>query len=79
MRPASPKKPIPAAPEYGIGQVVNYVDRHGRHQRGEVNRIEGHWPSWSPDRPPLIIYTLSHPSYRGQRMHTTSENIIGVA
>ena len=36
-------KPHPARPKYSIGQKVEYRDRHGRLQIGEVKEIEAKW------------------------------------
>lgn len=64
----------PAVPEYPLGAVVSYTDRHGRYQEGEVGRIEASW-SWRCGNPPRIIYTLGHPTYAGRRYYATSEDI----
>lgn len=66
----------PADPKYGLGEVVRYVDRQQRIQRGEVLAVEASW-RWSDD--PLIIYTLHHPSYRNNRCYATIDAIAGRA
>lgn len=68
----------PAAPAYALGQRVEYVDRHERPQIGEVLAIEASW-RFKTGRAPLIVYTLSHPSYAGRRMYATADQIRGAA
>jgi hypothetical protein len=73
-------KPIPAQPKYAVGTVVAATDRQHRYFTGAVLGIEANWYSWTNSNdPPLIIYTLRHPSYAGRRFYTTDERIIGVA
>jgi len=67
----------PAAPEYGLGEVVRYVDRQQRPQRGEVLAVEASW-RWG-NGTPLVIYELRHPSYRNNRCYATIDAIIGRA
>lgn len=75
-------KPIPADPQFNVGETVRYEDRHGRLQTGEVLRIEASWEGYgrNPEgRPPLVIYTLRHPTYANNRMHAGVEDIHGAA
>lgn len=67
-----------AAPKYAIGERVRYLDQHDRQQTGEVYRIEASWTSYT-EMDPLIIYTISHPTYRNNRMHCAESNILGSA
>lgn len=72
-------KPQSATPLYERGSRVLYVDHDGRQQSGEVQRIEAKWPAWGdPGDPPLICYTVSHPSYRNRRIHIGSRDIAGM-
>lgn len=59
-------------PSKEVGDVVEYVDREGRGQTGTVERIESYWSVRG--REPLIVYTVSHPTYRGRRFYTTDES-----
>lgn len=63
-----------AAPLYGIGARVIYTDQHGRRQFGEVERIEASWSGYRSN--PLIIYTVSHPTYRNKRMYAGEDQIL---
>lgn len=67
---------ILAAPKYARGTVVAYRDQHDRMQTGKVYGIEAHW-HFGPK--PLLIYTISHPSYRNKRMHGAENCIVGAA
>ncbi len=67
-----------AAPKYEIADRVFYTDNHGRQQTGEVYRIKASWASYMRG-PPLIVYTVSHPSYRNKRMHAAEGDILGPA
>lgn len=66
-------QPKAARPLYAIDQAVVYLDHHKRVQTGRVRRIEASWDSWSPE--PLIVYTVSHPTYRNNRMHIAEDGI----
>lgn len=65
---------IPAVPTYKVDDTVRYIDRQHRQQTGVVQRIEA---KWNRSAPPLIIYTVSHPTYRDGRMHMTDHDIFG--
>jgi hypothetical protein len=56
----------PAAPKFSIGQNVAYYDHHNRAQIGLVRRIEA---TWDDGFAPYLIYTISHPTYRGQKIY----------
>ena len=58
-----------AKPAFRVDDRVGYYDRQDRWQIGVVRRIEAHWSSWSDD--PLIIYSVSHPSYRNGNFYTS--------
>lgn len=66
---------IPAVPTYKVDDTVRYVDRQHRQQTGVVKRIEASWNS--PERPPLIVYSVSHPTYRDNRIYITDSDIFG--
>lgn len=65
--------PSAAYPRYDIGEEVEYLDDQDRHQHGKVSRIEAHW-TWHSDA--LLIYTVSHPTYRNKRMYVNEKRII---
>jgi hypothetical protein len=63
-----------ASPKFWLDQVVEYADHHGRIQSGTVTSIEAHWAWGKPD--PLLIYTITHPSYRNRRCYRSEKEII---
>jgi hypothetical protein len=66
----------PATPEFKRGDIVAYVDHHGRLQTGEVRTISARWV-WSDE--PRISYDVHHPTYRNNRFYASSEDIKGLA
>lgn len=73
-----PAAPLEAAPAYIVGSIVLYTDRHQRLQQGRVRGIKASWAGYAkPDRLPLIIYRLEHPTYQNGQFYTTAENILG--
>lgn len=67
---------VPAAPEYAVGDMVLYVDKHNRVQSGEVLNIEARWVPWSMNGKPLITYRLRHPTYRNRQFWATGKDIV---
>lgn len=67
-----------ALPRYQIGERVHYLDHQTRQQTGEVARVEASWASYMKGRP-LIIYTVSHPTYRNNRMYIGEDGILASA
>lgn len=63
-----------AKPKYKIGDDVLYRDHQKRLQTGIVKRIEASWSDCKDD--PLIIYTLTHPTYRGNRHYASEARIL---
>lgn len=71
---------IAAVPTYSCGDKVIFRDRHQRVQHGQIKSIEAHWNSWlKAGKGPLVIYTISHPTYRNNHFTTTDDQIIGLS
>lgn len=69
-----------AAPLYAREEVIRYVDRQGRPQRGRVLAIEAKWPGYSPaGTPPYFIYSLEHPSYHNGVFYAGIDSITSLA
>lgn len=67
---------LAAQPKYARGETVVYTDQHGRQQTGAVTSIEANWPSYrAAGEKPFFVYTLTHPTYRNNRMHAGDEDI----
>jgi len=66
---------IPATPKYDLGNEVTYRDRQGRVQNGVVLSIEANW-FWKCGQPPLVVYTVEHPTYRNKRISITEEHFL---
>jgi hypothetical protein len=67
---------LAAQPKYPRGEMVVYTDHHGRQQTGKVLHIEAHWSPWSSaGHPPLILYAISHPTYRNRRANVGEDKI----
>lgn len=60
---------------YHPGDKVLYRDRHDRVQTGEVEMVEARL-AFTYGIKPCITYTLTHPSYRDNRMYAGGEVII---
>lgn len=65
----------PAEPRHDIGDVVTYTDHHGRAHQGEVRRIEATWSFRGRGKPPLIGYTIWHPTYRNNQCHVSEDRV----
>lgn len=63
-----------ASPRFHLNQTVDYTDHHGRVQTGKISRIEAHWAYGKPE--PLIIYTISHPTYQNRKCYRSQKEII---
>jgi mannose-6-phosphate isomerase-like protein (cupin superfamily) len=71
---------IAAVPAYSRGDKVVYRDRQERVQQGEIKSVEATWHGFAKaGREPLIVYTVSHPTYRNNRFYTTGDSIIGLS
>jgi hypothetical protein len=71
-------KEFAAIPAYSRGEKVAYTDNHGRRQNGHVISIEAHWSSFrNPDKAPLVIYRVTHPTYRNNETTVTPNRIFG--
>lgn len=66
-------KSHPAKPLHSVGDVVSYFDRQTRRQSGEILYIEATWAY--KGRPPMITYTVRHPTYRNRLAHIGAEKI----
>lgn len=71
------RETLAASPKYLVGQPVQYRDREGRIQVGRVKWIEAKWHGWG-DGPvePLVIYSLTHPTYRNRTFYTADKEIL---
>lgn len=61
-------KLTPVAPKFSIGQVVAYLDHHGRAQEGAVLSAEAHWDRIYGEKP-TVGYTVRHPTYKNRWIH----------
>lgn len=67
---------LAAQPKYARGETVMYVDQHGRVQTGTVTYIQANWPGHSTaGAKPYCVYTLTHPTYRNNRMYAGDDDI----
>lgn len=63
-----------AKPKFNLSQEVKYLDHHSRLQTGTINRIEASWGFGKSI--PLIVYTISHPSYKNKKIYLAEEGLM---
>lgn len=66
-----------ATPAYARGQKVRYRDHHDRLHVGAVLSVDARWPGWAKaGEAPYLVYSVSHPSYRNNRINIGEQEII---